>query len=150
MGAVRGGSDPSPGRRARRWGGMASGRFWRDRARELAFVAPAVAAFALLRWADLVADTPVWVFLVAMVAAYAGAHVVGDLIADDAPQGRLWVRSGVIVLLSTVPMYLTGWGPMLVVGYVAVIADAMRTSGSRAVRPVLTWSLVGLGLGQVL
>jgi signal transduction histidine kinase len=127
-----------------------SPRRWNDRARELLQIGPVILAFALLRWADLVSNTPVWVFALGVLATYALSTLVGRVIPDDAPQPKLWIRTGVVVLASTVPMYLTGWGPMLSVGYVALMAEALRASGSRAVRPALTWSLVGLTGGQLL
>src|SRR3954452_12385771 len=87
---------------------------WRRRARELALVVPALTAFVLLRWADLVSDTPVWIYAVALFGTYLLSNAASAIWPDDAPQPRLWLRTGVVVLAATVPMYLTGWGPMLV------------------------------------
>ena len=122
--------------------------WWRERRRELLQVIPVLIALVTLREADVIADTPVWGYVLVLIAAYLGSSVVGALIEDDAPTRHLWWRAAVVVAGVTASIYVTGLGPMLAIGYVAVAADQIRTAGARAARPVLVWSLVGMVVGQ--
>jgi signal transduction histidine kinase len=133
----------SAGTPARRW--RLSGR----RLRELASVVPLTVVFAILHETNLLADVPFWLYVVGLWAAYGLSRLASVLVPRDAPTRMLWVRALLVVAATTFMIYLTGWGPTLAIGYLAVAADQVNSCGSRAVVPVLGWSLVGIAAGQV-
>jgi signal transduction histidine kinase len=126
-----------------------TGHFWRDRLLEQALVVPAAVVLVVLRHEGWLADVPIGVMLAVLWGSYLVATTAGQLWPDSAPQSALWWRCGFTMSAATAAIYLTGWGPALAVGYVAIIADTLRQCGSRAVRPALTWAFVGLVGGQV-
>jgi signal transduction histidine kinase len=118
------------------------------RARELASVVPLTVALVALHETDLLADVPLWVYVVGLWGAYGLSRLASVLVPRDAPDRRLWLRAGMVVAATTFMIYLTGGGPTLAVGYLAVAADQVNSCGSRILRPVLVWSLLGLAAGQ--
>lgn len=127
----------------RRW--RLSGR----RTRELAVVVPLVLALVALHQTDLLAEVPLWLYIVGLLGAYGCSRLASVLVPRDAPMRLLWLRALLVVGPSTFMIYLTGWGPALAVGYLAVAADQVNSCGSRALAPVLGWSLAGLAAGQL-
>jgi len=108
-------------------------------------VLTAVAFVGLYRF-GLVGSWPLWLLL--MVLAAAG--VLGELtgLSPNATAMRLHVAIATQILAVTVVMYAIGWGPMLAIGYIFVLAHLLEDGGSRVWRPTLLWAIVGIGLGQ--
>ena len=105
-------------------------------------------ALLVLRALGLIADAPWWVIIVLVLAT----GLLNQMALWRWPDDRdtdIWCRTAVLVASGTAVMYVTGWGPMLVVGYAWILGDEVSRTGSRACRPTLICSLVALLLGQV-
>lgn len=109
---------------------------------------PLTVAFVVLRQTGLLADVPLLLYVAGLWGSYGISRLASVLVPRDAPDPMLWVRAGLVVAVTTFMIYLTGWGPMLTVGYLALAADQVNSCGSRAVRPLLVWSLAGIAAGQ--
>ncbi|HEX6310660.1 MAG TPA: diguanylate cyclase, partial [Acidimicrobiia bacterium] len=105
-------------------------------------------ALLLLRAFDLIADEPLWAITAVGLAALVFNDVALRLWPGD-DDAAIWLRMAVLVATGTAVMYITGWGPMLVVGYAWILGEEVSRVGSRACLPALVCSLVGLFLGQV-
>jgi hypothetical protein len=108
---------------------------------------PGGIAIAVLRELDLVADTPVWAYIAALVGAHLVSQVAAVAFPPDGGARSAWARTFLCVASATVPIYMTGLGAMLAVGFVTIAADQVRTDGARAAVPVYVWSLLALGAG---
>jgi len=120
----------------------------RDRVRELAMVLPVAAAYVVLRDLKLIAEEPIWLYLLVLFGSYGISLLAGELLPKRGTAAQTWARTGVQIACATVALYLTGWGAMLAIGYVALVADGIRSAGSKAALPLLVWSLAGMATGQ--
>ncbi|MGH8984924.1 MAG: putative bifunctional diguanylate cyclase/phosphodiesterase [Acidimicrobiia bacterium] len=102
----------------------------------------------VLRGLGLVADAPWWVLTIIVLTTGLLNQVALWRWSDDSGTA-IWFRTAVLAASGTATMYVTGWGPMLVVGYAWILGDEVSRTGSRACRPALTCSLVALLLGQL-
>jgi diguanylate cyclase (GGDEF)-like protein/PAS domain S-box-containing protein len=105
-------------------------------------------ALLLLRGLGLIADAPWWAIVVVVLATGLLNQVALWRWPDDSDTA-IWWRTALLVASGTSVMYITGWGPMLVVGYAWILGDEVTRTGSRACRPALVCSLVALLLGQL-
>lgn len=123
---------------------------WRDRWLGLVMIGSASAAVAILRDLDVIADSPVWWYVVALV----GAQIVTVLAAAVFPPGgdprSVWARTLFHVAGASIPIYMTGLGPILAIGYVVLAADQIRRDGARSALPVYAWSVLAMATGEVL
>jgi diguanylate cyclase (GGDEF)-like protein/PAS domain S-box-containing protein len=62
---------------------------------------------------------------------------------------RLHLRVGASAASVTFVIYLTGWGPVLVLAFAFLALENIAAGGSRVWRTTAFWSLVGIGAGQV-
>jgi diguanylate cyclase (GGDEF)-like protein/PAS domain S-box-containing protein len=94
--------------------------------------------------------TPLWVLLtlLALTALVGGAV---ELAARRLPPSpfRTHLRLASATICTTAVLYATSWGPVIAIGYVLAVIDALRTEGSHTWRPGLEWGLVTMGLGQL-
>jgi len=106
----------------------------------------ALAVVVGLRQVGLAGDVPLAAFaLVLLLSAINLQPRVQCRLA-----GRLWLRIPLHIALTTTTMYLLGWGPLLAVAHVHILAVHLRASGSRAWRPAAWASAGSIALGQVL
>lgn len=121
----------------------------RGRAIDVLMVAAVFVAVLALRAGDVVADRPWWVYALAIAFAYA----VGVLSFRGAATARSESTRGwwllVPIAATGAVTYLSGLGPLVSTGYLGVMADAVRRFGSRVARPVLAWSVITLGVGEI-
>jgi len=105
------------------------------------------AAFVGLHHFGLVGDWPLWLLLVVLGVA----GVLGELtgVPAGATPVRVHVAIATQILTVTVVIYAIGWGPMLTIGYVFVLAHLLEDGGARVWRPTLVWAIVGICLGQL-
>jgi diguanylate cyclase (GGDEF)-like protein/PAS domain S-box-containing protein len=70
---------------------------------------------------------------------------------QDSPAWQRHLRVASVLGTCTVAMYLTGWGPLLSVGYLYLVAQLLEDQGSRATGPIMAWLTVcsAIGLGAV-
>jgi diguanylate cyclase (GGDEF)-like protein/PAS domain S-box-containing protein len=106
------------------------------------------AAFVGLYRVDLVGDLPLAVLLSLLVAAAVSGEITGRRLHPQMSARFLQCAMAVQVLGVTAIIYAIGWGPTLAIGYVFVLERAIEEVGSRAWRPTLAWSVVGIGVGQ--
>ena len=59
----------------------------------------------------------------------------------DTTRGGLHGRAAVQTAGMGAIIYATGWGPFLAMTHLLGVADSVRHSGSRAIRPVVLWAL---------
>jgi diguanylate cyclase (GGDEF)-like protein/PAS domain S-box-containing protein len=112
--------------------------------------AVALAVLLVLRQLDVIAYQPWWAYALIIVGSSA---VNRRLDAEDwirATRGswRLHVRVLAHALTVAVVIYMTGWGPALVVCFVYTALIDLQQCGSATWRAVLGWSLACITLGQ--
>jgi diguanylate cyclase (GGDEF)-like protein/PAS domain S-box-containing protein len=117
-------------------------------ARKLLPIVISAGAVALASAEGWVANEP----LLALVGAVVGASVLSELAAATFPPGGSAVTRHLAIAIPlvgvTVAMYLTGWGPVLGVGYLYAVVDSFRKHGSQAQLPLLVWLAVAVSAGQ--
>jgi diguanylate cyclase (GGDEF)-like protein/PAS domain S-box-containing protein len=111
-------------------------------------VPPAAGVLWLLRQANLIAPTPVW-----LLAAFLAGGVAITTAADQWYQAnrnrfRLNVRILSQIAVTSVMIYAIGWGPMLAIGYLFAFQESIAEAGSQVWRPTALWCLVGMVGGQ--
>lgn len=111
---------------------------------------------ALAGTALAIADVQGWIErtpLVLLLGAVVGAILASELAAVALPPSGSAVRRHAAIAAQlagvTVAIYLTGWGPVLTVGYLYSVVDAFRKHGSRAQTPLLVWLVVFIGASQL-
>jgi diguanylate cyclase (GGDEF)-like protein/PAS domain S-box-containing protein len=110
---------------------------------------PLVAAtFCLFRWLHLIANKPYWVYIAIVMGAGAIRIVYSSCWADS---DRPWHRNAYIAASAAgtaVVAYSTGWGPILVIGFLFGAAAAFELFGSKATVPCMVSTAVAVALGQ--
>jgi diguanylate cyclase (GGDEF)-like protein/PAS domain S-box-containing protein len=110
----------------------------------------AAVAFWLLQTQGYISNTPYWLIAILLTACSLSNALCIILTVDVHPELRLHLRLALAAFSTTWVVYATGWGPILVIGYVVGIADVMRGEGSRAWRPGVLWSCAAIATGQLL
>jgi diguanylate cyclase (GGDEF)-like protein len=108
-----------------------------------------IAAIPWLQGAHLIADTPLPLLVVLLLACSASNACAIALEARLSPARGLHVRAATAAISTAWVVYATGWGPILVIGFAIGIADALRIHGSRAWKPCLGWSAVAIVGGEI-
>jgi diguanylate cyclase (GGDEF)-like protein len=110
----------------------------------------ALVILCIFRYYGLIARLPVWTYVVVM----AGVVVLSMLVEPffDAPLGsvRFHLRLAVHVAAVTAVIYMTGWGPALIMAYAFVALFELETWGASLWRPVMCWSLLNIVVAQIL
>jgi K+-sensing histidine kinase KdpD len=122
----------------------------RDRWIGFVMIVSATAAVAVLRSLDLIADRPIWAYVLALVFAQAAAIASAAVFPPGGDTRSLWLRTLVHVAAASVPIYMTGLGPILAIGFVTIAADQIRRDGARSARPVYVWSVLAMAVGELL
>src|SRR5690348_9024398 len=107
----------------------------------------ALVALVALEVGGVDAHVPIPLLVGAVVAAITLASVA-QFAGRFSEMLPLSVRVGMQVAGTTGVIYLTGWGPVLSVGYVFCAAEGVALEGSQAVLPVTIWMLVCLTVAQ--
>ena len=98
--------------------------------------------------AHLIAPVPMWLLLAILVAAWAITDVAYYLWPQPTAAWQLHNRFAIGTVAITAVMYMGGWGPAVMIGYIYLAGDNMRSVGSRALWPGIFWAVVGTVLGQ--
>jgi diguanylate cyclase (GGDEF)-like protein/PAS domain S-box-containing protein len=106
-------------------------------------------AFYVLKRLGLLSSTPYWVYLVLFAVSGALGAAINYRWGKDSRTGALHIQVAAGVLATTSVIYATGWGPTLVIGYMFVATDSIKRLGSRAAKPTLVWSAIGIFLGEM-
>ena len=116
------------------------------------FVVPGVAALGAGVWLtgrlSWSAPVPYWAYVAALVTSATVSTAVSTYRSGCRPW-QLHLRVAAVFGVVTLCMYMTGWGALLSIGYLYVVAEVFEDHGSRATRPLLAWaaawSVIGLG-----
>lgn len=117
------------------------------------FRAVASALTALMMWflgrRHWMVQHSLW-FLCAFLAVAFVVPVIGDAFYRTHP-GRIsaQARLAAQALCTAAVMYMTGWGPVLAIGYAFIAHDLLSEMGSRSWRPLLVWIAIAITAGQV-
>ncbi len=114
-------------------------------------VAPAaLAILVLLRHFGLVAHLSVWEYVAVLVLCPATSALVEPW--RDAKPGSLRLHLLFVqhVTAVTVVIYMSGWGPVLLMAYAFVVLMDMEECCAASWKATLGWSFVGIAVGQLL
>jgi len=115
----------------------------------LAPLAPIAALFCLFRWLHLIAHEPYWLYVAVVLGGGVLRIMYSTLWGEGRRSWHVWANTGFSLGSTAVISYCTGWGPILSIGYLFGSASAIQTFGSKATRPCLVWTAIGMTLGQV-
>jgi diguanylate cyclase (GGDEF)-like protein len=110
----------------------------------------ALAILVVFRHFHLVAQLPLWAYAVAILGSGALSVAVEPWHQAPAGSSKRHLRLFIHLLAVTSVIYMTGWGPVLVMAYAFVALEEIQLWGAELWRPVLAWSLLGIAVGQVL
>ncbi|MHB8320095.1 MAG: diguanylate cyclase domain-containing protein [Acidimicrobiales bacterium] len=120
---------------------------------EWRFVAPSVLVVAFLiwgagrlRWAS---PHPLWLLVLVVLGAAVVSYSV-DLWQKGCARWQLHARIAAKTAVVASCIYLTGWGPMLVIGLFYPVADSMENFGEEAGLIAIFWALVSIAVGMIL
>lgn len=113
---------------------------------------PALVAVVLLIWGagklGLAARTPLLAVAPIVTAAAVASYAV-DYWHRPCSRWKLHARVALKTLAVAACIYLTGWGPMLVVGLLYPVADTLENFGAGAAAAAIGWVTVAVAAGQV-
>jgi diguanylate cyclase (GGDEF)-like protein/PAS domain S-box-containing protein len=99
--------------------------------------------------AHVVSREPLWLWALVLLTSLAISLNAELLFRNHASVGLAHARIGVQVAVITVIMYMTGWGPVLGVGYIVIVRDLTTQMGSRYWRALAVWCAVGSTAGTL-
>ncbi len=106
-----------------------------------------VVILVLMRF-DLIVREPALLWLAVFIAVPVSSLLVDHLYSVHPSTARLHLRVAVQAAGVTVVIYLSGWGPVLSLGFAFLALENVAHGGSRVWRITALWSLVGIALGQ--
>ena len=117
----------------------------------LAYVmAPAaLAVILLLMRAGVVVREPVWLWVLVFVAILSSSRLLDHFYVEHPTSALLQVRVASGAAGVTAVIYLTGWGPVLLLAYAFLALENVAWAGSRVWRITALWSVLGIIVGQV-
>lgn len=124
-----------------------------QRLASLAVYGTAPAAFAALWWlrtSGLIADTPLWVYAVILVAgAFANLSTSLLVRADPTSVAAIHARVAASAVATAAVVYSIGWGSLLLVAYAIGSSELLRTVGPASARPNLLWNCFVIAGGEL-
>ncbi len=109
----------------------------------------ALVVILLMMHYGLVIRQSVWLWI-AVFALIPTTSLMADQLSRRRPStSSTNIRIAQNVAAVTVVIYLTGWGPVLVLAFAFVALENISHEGSRIWRVVTFWSLLGVATGQV-
>ena len=117
----------------------------------LAYVmAPAaLAVILLLMRSGVVVHEPVWLWVLVFVAILASSPLLDHFYVQHPTSALLQVRVATGAAGVTAVIYLTGWGPVLLLAYAFLALENVAWAGSRVWRITALWSVLGIIAGQI-
>lgn len=110
----------------------------------------AFGAVVILRHFGYVARESLWAYLAVLVIT-AGTSLLVEPWRDASPRSiRLHVRVFIHVTAVTTVIYMTGWGPVLLMAYAFAVFEDMEQCGAAVWKIAMGWSFAGITVGQVL
>jgi diguanylate cyclase (GGDEF)-like protein/PAS domain S-box-containing protein len=108
-----------------------------------------VPAYAIGARVGFLADVPLWLPVGALFLTQLTTSIATLLLPPGGPAWQTSLRSGFMITMIGLSMYLTGWGSVLAVGFVFAAAEQIRVDGSRAARLALPWIVAALAGGEL-
>jgi diguanylate cyclase (GGDEF)-like protein/PAS domain S-box-containing protein len=103
----------------------------------------------LLMKFNLMVQEPVWLWLAVFLVVPLITAVCDRVYLRRPSPRRLHLRIGSSAASVTFVIYLTGWGPVLVLAFAFLALENISSGGSRVWRVTALWSLLGIGAGQL-
>ena len=108
----------------------------------------ALAVILLLVHFGLIVRQPVWLWIAVFALVPATSLMTDQLCRRRPSYTSINIRVAQNVAAVTVVIYLTGWGPVLVLAFAFVALENISHDGSRLWRVAALWSMVGIAAGQ--
>ncbi len=103
----------------------------------------------LLMKFNVLARESTWLWLAVFIAIPLVSLVCNRLFLLAPTPRRLHLRIAASAASVTMVIYLTGWGPVLVLAFAFLVLENIAVGGSQVWRTTASWSLVGIVVGQV-
>src|SRR3954468_6203233 len=110
------------------------------------FVAP---LYVLGIHVGFLARVPVWLVLGALAVTQVSTSVMTLVLPPGGPSWHVFVRTGFMVVMTGVTIYVTGWGAVFAIGFVFNTAEQVRVDGARAARLAVPWIALTAIVGEV-
>lgn len=107
------------------------------------------AAFALLHRGGHLGDLPLPAIAALLLFVDAGNRLVRRAFSSERSVVHLHLRMATQQLGVGAIVYAIGWGPSLALGFLVMVADDLRVSGSRVWRAAAGWTVVAIAAGQL-
>ena len=108
----------------------------------------ALVLILLLMHFGLVVRQPAWLWIAVFAFVPTTSLMVDQFCRRRPSDASINVRVAQNVAAVTIVIYLTGWGPVLVLAFAFVALENISHDGSRLWRVAALWSLVGIAAGQ--
>ena len=109
---------------------------------------PVAALFCLFRWLHLIAPESYLTYVGVVVGGGVASVLSATLWGGGGRPWYLRAHIGVSISVIGVVTYITGWGPILSIGFLFGGAAAIEAFGSRAKWPCLAWTTIVVVAGQ--
>ena len=110
----------------------------------------AFGALVVLRHFGYVARLSLWAYLAVLLLTAGTSLLVESWRNAGTRSIRLHVRIAIHVAAVTVVIYMTGWGPVLLMAYAFAILEDMEQCGAATWKVSMGWTVIGVAIGQVL
>jgi diguanylate cyclase (GGDEF)-like protein/PAS domain S-box-containing protein len=97
---------------------------------------------------NVLARESVWLWLAVFVASPVLSFVCNRPYLLAPTPRRLHIRIASSAVSVTIVIYLTGWGPELVLAFALLVLENIAVGGSQVWRTTAGWSLAGIAVGQ--
>ena len=108
----------------------------------------ALVVILLLMHFGVVVRQPIWLWIAVFVIVPATSLMVDHLVRKRCTTTTLNIRVAQNVGAVTVVIYLSGWGPVLVLAFAFVALENIALDGARLWRATALWSMLGIAAGQ--
>ncbi len=109
----------------------------------------AFVAVIVLRHFGRVARLSIWAYLAVLVITPVLSLLVEPWRDPNPRSVRLHVRLALHVTAVTVVIYMTGWGPVLLIAYAFVVLEDMQQCGAVVWKSTMAWTFLGIAMGQL-
>jgi diguanylate cyclase (GGDEF)-like protein/PAS domain S-box-containing protein len=98
---------------------------------------------------NVLARESTWLWLAVFIASPLASFVCNRLYLQAPTPRRLHIRIAASAASVTTVIYLTGWGPALVLAFAFLVLENIAAGGAQVWRTTASWSLAGIVAGQV-
>jgi hypothetical protein len=110
----------------------------------------AFGAVVILRHFGYVARLSLWAYLIVLVLSPGISLFVESWRGTNPRSPKLHFRLAAHMTAVTVVIYMTGWGPVLLITYAFVVLEDMEQCGAAVWKVAMPWSFAGIAVGQLL